>query len=45
MRSRYVNGADHPLKPSPFHEPKSFLQRLLQFLAIFPGPRHMGFWV
>jgi decaprenylphospho-beta-D-ribofuranose 2-oxidase len=45
MRSRYVDGDQHPLAPSPFHEPKSALQRFLQFLAIFPGPRHIGFWL
>ncbi len=45
MRSQYVDGATHPLAPSPFHQPKSFFQRLLQFLAIFWGPRHIGFWL
>jgi decaprenylphospho-beta-D-ribofuranose 2-oxidase len=45
MRSRYVDGAHHPLKPSPFHEPKSLVQRTLQLLAMFPGPRHIGFWL
>jgi decaprenylphospho-beta-D-ribofuranose 2-oxidase len=45
MRSQYVNGDLNPLKPSPFHQPKSFFQRALQFFAIFPGPRHIGFWL
>jgi decaprenylphospho-beta-D-ribofuranose 2-oxidase len=45
MRSRYVNGDDHPLHPSPFHEPKSVFQRTLQFFAIFRAPRHFGFWL
>ena len=33
MRSSYVEGAGRPLDPSPFHQPKSFTQRLLQVLV------------
>lgn len=43
MRSRYVNGDEHPLDPSPFHQPGSLLQRALQVLAFFELPRAIGY--
>lgn len=43
MHSSYVDGAKHPLKPSPFHQPKSLLQRALQVLAFFEITRVIGY--
>ncbi len=44
MRSRYVDGDEHALDPSPFHQPKSLVQRMLQVLAFFELPRLVGYW-
>ena len=43
MHSRYVDGASHPLAPSPFHQPKSLVQRALQLLAYFGPARAIGY--
>jgi D-arabinono-1,4-lactone oxidase len=43
MHSTYVDGKTHPLAPSPFHQPKSILQRTLQVLAYFEITRVIGY--
>jgi decaprenylphospho-beta-D-ribofuranose 2-oxidase len=41
--STYVS-SDTPLQPCPFHTPGSAVHRLLQFFAMIPVLRHLGFF-
>ncbi len=43
MHSEYVDGDENLLSPSPFHQPKSVLQRTLQVLAFFEITRVIGY--
>jgi decaprenylphospho-beta-D-ribofuranose 2-oxidase len=43
MHSTYVDGASHPLNPSPLHQPQSLIQQSLQALAFFEVARVVGY--
>ncbi len=43
MHSTYVDGASHPLKPSPLHQPRSIVEQALQALAFFEPARVLGY--